>query len=337
MKAAFFEIEEWETLFIKERLGPLLEASFSKEKLSNDLSFAPTEVDAISVFVGSRVDKDTLSLFPNLKLITTRSTGVDHMDVAAARERGIAVGYVPGYGDNTVAEFAFGLILALSRKIYESFERIRATGSFSPEGLRGRDLQGKTIGVIGTGRIGRHLIRIARGFEMSIVAHDAFPSEELPKALGFRYVSLDELLAESDVISIHVPYNELTHHLIHSGNISKIKRGALLINTARGAIVETEALVRALKEGILGGAGLDVLEEEGALQDEESLLLSGKSNEHNLKTVLANHVLIDMPNVIITPHNAFNTAEALTRILLADIENIDSFSRTGMPKFSVPV
>jgi len=338
MKIGFFEIEPWEIDYVKSKLQIAnYKLQFVEGKLNKDNLPGEKDADIISVFVGSAIDKKTINALPNLKLIATRSTGYDHIDLAAAKEKGIKLGFVPGYGDNTVAEFAFGLILNLSRKIFPAYDRIKETGSFSLEGLRGFDLNGKTIGIVGTGRIGCYMIKIAHGFGMNVVAFDAFPKQELCEKLGFKYVSFDDLLSQSDVISLHVPYLESTHHLINLQNIGKIKKGALFINTSRGAVVETEALVKAFNEGILGGAGLDVLEEEGVVQDEKSLLLYGHPEEHNLKTVLANHVLIDMPNVIITPHNAFNTQEALQRILDTDIENIKSFIEKGEVKYAVPV
>jgi D-lactate dehydrogenase len=334
MKIGFFEIEDWEIDYLKNQLTSA-ELFFTKEKLNKDNLPQERNFDIISVFVGSNIDKEVINAFPNLKLITTRSTGFDHIDIAGAKEKNIPVAYVPGYGDNTVAEFAFGLILNLSRKIYTGFDQIRETGSFSLEGLRGFDLNGKTIGIVGTGRIGRYMVKIAKGFGMKVIAFDAKPDENFAKEMSFQYLSLDDVLAQSDVISLHVPYLESTHHLINSQNISKIKKGALLINTSRGQVVETEALVRGLNEKILGGVGLDVLEEEGAIQDEKSLVLYGRPEEHDLKTLIQNHVLIDMPNVIITPHNAFNTQEALQRILNTDLENIRSFLEKNNPAHPV--
>ncbi len=341
MKIAFFEIEDWESDYVSRTCADLntdqrgIELVFSKEKLDKDNLPQERDFDIISVFVGSIIDKDVINAFPNLKLITTRSTGFDHIDLKTAKEKNIAVTYVPGYGDNTVAEFAFGLILTLSRKIYEAYNRLRETGSFSSEGLRGFDLAGKTIGIVGTGRIGRHMIKIANGFGMNVLACDAFPKEELCRQLGFKYVSLDELLANSDIISLHVPYLPSTHHLINTNNVSKIKPGAIIINTARGAVLETDALISGLNNGIIAGAGLDVLEEEGFLGDEKSFVLNDREEGHNLKTIIQNHVLIDMPNVIITPHNAFNTQEALQRILDTDIENIRSFIEKNRPAYPV--
>jgi D-lactate dehydrogenase len=335
MKIFFAEIENWEIDYIKTRLSGA-ELFFSDKKLDKNNLPEQKDFDAISAFVGSVVDEDVLKNFPNIKMVTTRSTGFDHLNLKALKEKNIKVGYVPGYGDNTVAEMAFGLILSLSRKIYEAYDRIKETGSFSFEGLRGFDLNGKTIGILGIGRIGKHMIKIAQGFGMNVIAFDLFPNEALTKEMNFKYVPLDELLVNSDVISIHLPYNDSTHHLINSQNIGKIKKGALLINTARGGIVETDALIKGLNDGTLGGAGLDVLEEEGIIKDEREFLLHGHPEGHNLKTVLENHVLIDMPNVIITPHNAFNTKEALQRILDTDIENIKNFIEGGEPKFAVP-
>ena len=335
MKIAFFQIEDWEVEYIKKQL-PEHELSFFKDKLTPETLPEQRDFDIVSVFVGSKVDQAVLAALPNLKLITTRSTGFDHIDLPMAQSMNIATGYVPGYGDNTVAEFAFGLILALSRKIYESVDRLRETGLYSYVGLRGFDLQGKTIGVVGTGRIGQYVIRIAKGFSMQVIAFDAFPKPELATELGFEYVSFDDLLGRSDVITLHVPYLPSTHHLINMSNIGKIKKGALLVNTARGAVIETDALVKGLSDGILGGAGLDVLEEEGALADEKTLVMYGHPEEHNLKTIIADHVLIDMPNVLVTPHNAFNTQEALQRILDTDICNIQEYAGKGVAKCPIP-
>ncbi|MFA5098687.1 MAG: hydroxyacid dehydrogenase [Candidatus Paceibacterota bacterium] len=336
MKIAFFEIENWEADYIKNLL-PGFDLFFSPEKLDKDNLPEQKDFEIISVFVGSNLNVEALNAFPNLKLITTRSTGFDHIDLKAAAAKNIQVAYVPGYGDNTVAEFAFGLILTLSRKIYEAADRLKETCSFSLEGLRGFDLAGKTIGIVGTGRIGRHAIKIAKGFDMNVVASDVKPDENFAKEIGFKYVPFDELLSVSDVISLHVPNIPSTNHLINLQNIDKIKKGAILINTSRGAVIEPAALIKGMNEGILGGAGLDVLEEEGAISDEKELVLYGHPEEHNLKTVIQNHVLIDMKNVIVTPHNAFNTVEALRRILDTDLENIKSFSEAGTPAHKISV
>jgi D-lactate dehydrogenase len=233
---------------------------------------------------------------------------------------------VPSYGENTVAEYAFALILALSRKIYDSYDRIRETGSFNLDGLRGFDLKGKTLGVVGTGRIGKNVIRIAKGFEMEVIAYDPYPDDKTAQAMGFRYVSLEELLTQSKVVSLHVPLLPETTHLINDKTLELMAPDSFLINTARGGVVDTQALVRAIKAGQLAGAALDVLEEEGVVKDELSFLTSSApAKSPDLKTVLANHILIDLPNVIVTPHNAFNTKEALERIMDTTVDNIRNY------------
>ena len=186
------------------------------------------------------------------------------------------------------------------------------------------------MGVVGSGHIGIYAIKIAKGFGMKVLAYDPFPRKELAEQYGFEYADLDTLLQNSDVVTLHVPYMPATHHLINEQRLEKIKKGAMLINTARGGLVDTEALVKALRSGQLGSAGLDVLEEEGFIKDERDLLYSGHPNESLLKTVLADHELMQMENVIITPHNAFNTKEAELRIIDTTIANIEAFVK-GQP------
>ena len=283
--------------------------------------------DVLSVFVNHEVRRDHIEAMPNLKLIATRSTGYDHIDMEAARERGVTVATVPSYGEHTVAEYTFALLLALSRKIFESYEQVREQGSFSNDGLRGFDLNEKTIGVIGTGKIGRNVIRIAQGFSMNVLAYDVFPDNDAAMHMGFSYTDFDDLLGRSDIISLHAPYNEHTHHMINEENVRHIKHGSYLVNTARGGLVQTSALVRALSEGIISGAALDVLEEEGVCGDELQLLESPHPSAEELRVVLSNHFLIDHPRVIITPHNAFNTEEAIMRIVDTTVANIRSFAQ----------
>ena len=334
MKIAFFEIKLGEKDCIeKNKLMVKHELFFYDHILSKNNIPDETAFDIVSVFVNSEVDSEVLNKLPNLKMIATRSTGFDHVDLSVAKKRDILVANVPTYGENTVAEFTFALLLSLSRKILESRDRVKEEGSFSPDGLTGFDLNGKTLGVIGTGKIGAHVIKIANGFGMKVVASDPFPNQGLVKDLGFEYMPLLEVLKMSDIITLHVPYMKETHHLINKKNIGLIKKGAYLINTARGGIVETESLVEALKRGDLAGAGLDVLEEENAIKNEPNLAQK-RSKEHVSQTLLADHVLIDMPNVIVTPHNAFNTTDALGRILDTTIENINLFIK-GKPMNTV--
>jgi D-lactate dehydrogenase len=334
MRIGFFELEGWEADIIRGQF-PSEQISFYEEKIDPLTLPAENDFEILSIFVNSRLSREVLAHFPNLKLIVTRSVGYDHIDLKACAERGIAVSYVPGYGDNTVAEFAFGLILNLTRKIYQGIDQIKESGSFSLKGLRGIDLKGKTIGIVGTGRIGREMVKIAKGFGMKVLAYDPFPNLEFAKELDFEYVDFETLLRGSDIISLHCPHNEKTHHLINKENIGLIKRGAYLINTARGPILETDALIQALQAGILSGAGLDVLEEEGETKDELAYLSQGRPNEEELRTMLQNHILMEMPNVLITPHTAFNSKEAMERILMTTIDNIRGFLE-GKPINVVP-
>src|SRR3989344_383195 len=325
MKIAFFEIEEWEKEYLKKELGNL-ELSFFVEKLSPENVHQVKNCEVISVFIDSQLDEAVLSQLPNLKMITTRSTGFDNVNMDEAKKRNIAVCNVPTYGENTVAEHTFGLILNLSRKIYKSIESVKEHG-FVPDGLRGFDLKGKTLGIIGTGHIGQHVARIANGFEMIVLATDTHENKKLAKKLQFKYVSLEELLKNSDIVTLHVPYDKDTHHLLNVQNMFLMKKGSYLINTARGGIVETAALVDALEQGILAGAALDVLEEECYIKEEKQILSKDFQAKCDIKTMLQNHVLMEREDVIITPHNAFNSKEALERILETTIENIQAFSK----------
>jgi D-lactate dehydrogenase len=333
-KIGFFELEGWEGKPIQQELRGE-DVTLVTEKITQLCLPQTKDYEIISVFVDSRIDKAVLDCFPNLKCIAARSTGYDHIDIAECKKRGITVLYVPGYGDNTVAEFTFGLILNLTRKLYQSIDQIKETGSFSLTGLRGVDIKGKTIGIVGTGRIGREVVRIAKGFGMNIFAYDPRPDAVFAQEAGFSYITLNELLSRSDIISFHCPYNKDTHHLINKTNIGKIKKGAYLVNTARGPIVETEALVEALQKGVLAGAALDVLEEEGETKDELTILALGHPKEGELKTMLQNHILMKMPNVLISPHNAFNSKEALERILTMTLASIKSYL-AGKPQNVVP-
>lgn len=334
MTIAFFELEGWEEGMLRDAF-PDDEIYFSSEVLDPHSLPERRDFEVISIFTGSRVDASVFVRFPRIKLLTTRSTGYDHIDVAEARARGIEVAYVPGYGDNTVAEFAFGLMLALTRRIYAAINRVKEAGTFSVEGLRGIDLKGATLGVVGTGRIGKEAVKIAKGFGMKIVAFDPFPDVAFAKEEGFEYARLETLLEKSDIITLHCPATNDTHHLLNAVTMQHIKRGAYLVNTARGSVVETAALVEALEDGRLAGAALDVLEEEGEVKDEMNFLAKGHPNAEELRTVLLDHVLMKMPNVLITPHNAFNSDEAVRRIMRTTIESIRGY-QAGAPAHLVP-
>ena len=329
MKIHYFSGEPWEEAYVRARL-PEEDIAFHEGSLAAYPELTDQDTTVLCTFIESHLGEAELSRFPALKLIATRSTGYDHIDLAATKACGITVVNVPSYGEHTVAEFAFALLLALSRRIIDADERVRETGTFSPTGLRGFDLAGKTIGVVGTGHIGAHVVRMAQGFGMKVLGFDAYPNTELARTLNFTYVPLEKLCATSDIVTLHVPYNEHTHHLINRENISTFKKGAYLINTSRGAVVETQALIEALKSGTLAGAALDVLEEEGELKDETAFLTAPHPNEEGLKIALENHYLISHPRVIVTPHLAFNTTEAIERILDTTIENMRHFAE-GSP------
>lgn len=323
MKIVFYEVQDWEAEYLKNKLmGHDLEffaAPFSEKNPPLQ------DADIVSMFTRSRITAPMLDDLPNLKFATTRTTGFDHVDLEACRARGVVVSNVPTYGENTVAEFTFALILTISRKMYPAVQRIKEQGWFSWEGLRGFDLADKTLGVIGTGHIGAYVIKIAHGFGMKVVAYDPYPNQELAKQYSFAYETLESLLTQSDIITLHAPYTPATHHLLNTQNLKMVKPGSILINTSRGGLVETEALVAALQSGVLAGAGLDVLEEEGFVQEEVALLNTGHPSESQLKTALADHALMQMENVIITPHNAFHTTEAMRRILDTTVGNIEGF------------
>ena len=323
MRITFFEIEDWEKQYFQSVLtGSSL--SFYETPLTKEAIASVDDTEILSSFIYSKLSSEILLQLPNLKLITTRSTGFDHIDIEYCKKAGIAVCSVPTYGVNTVAEHTFALILALSRKLIPSIERTRR-GDFSLERLRGFELAEKTLGIVGLGHIGKRVVEIAKVFKMNVLVSTKHPDQNLTKQLGITFVELPALLNNSDIVSLHVPLIAETRNLINKENIALMKKGSLLINTARGAVVETEALVFALEKGILAGAGLDVLEEERALKEERELLTKEFLKTGDLKTQLLNHVLLTKENVIITPHNAFNSREALQEILQTTVGNITSF------------
>jgi D-lactate dehydrogenase len=323
MKIAIFEIEPREAAAF-ENLKRGHELVLTEERLLADNAAQFADADVVSVFIYSKLGRDALAKLPALKLIATRSTGYDHIDTRFCAERGVLVSNVPSYGENTVAEHVFALLLAISHRLREAMERARS-GRFTPEGLEGFDLEGKTMGVIGTGSIGRHVIRIARGFGMEVLAFDVRPDAALASELGFRYASLDDVLARSDVVTLHVPALPQTVHLIDERAIARMKTGAVLINTARGSIVDARALIQGLRSGKLAAAGLDVLPDEPLIREEAELISSIYDNQQDIRDLVADHILLTMPNVVVTPHSAFNTYEAIARIAGTTVENITSF------------
>jgi D-lactate dehydrogenase len=324
MRAVFFETASWERRYLRRALAPRnLKVRFVPEPLTEETLRVATGVEVLSVFIYSTLSATVLRRLPRLRFIATRSTGFDHIDLVGCRRRHIAVSNVPSYGENTVAEHTFALILALSRNIHKAYVKT-IKSDFSLEGLEGFDLKGKTIGVVGGGHIGMHVIKMAKGFGMEVLVYDVRKNVFLSEVLDFRYVPLDTLLHHSDIVSLHLPHTPATHHVMNRPTFQRMKHGALFINTARGGLVDTDALVWALDEGIVGGAGLDVLEGEELVKEERQLLSKDFSKE-KLATVLKNHILLHRENVVITPHIAFDSKEALQRILETTASNIVSF------------
>lgn len=329
MKIVVFEAEDRERVAF-DRLAAAHRVSFVAGPLKADNAAALGGTEVVSTFIYSDLSRAVLQKLPNLKLIATRSTGYDHIDIGFCKENGIAVANVPTYGENTVAEHVFALLLSLAHRLPEAVERARS-GRFSPQGLEGFDLAGKTIGVVGTGHIGRHVIRIAKGFAMQVVAFDVNPDAALARELGFRYLPFDGLLAVADVISLHAPSTKETHHLLSTRAFEKMKDKAVIINTARGSLIDAHALIMALRSGKVAGAGLDVLPDEPLIREEAELVCSLFSGQHDLRDVVADHILLHMPNVIVTPHSAFNTREAVMRIVEMTVANIGAFA-SGSPQ-----
>ncbi len=299
------------------------EVVFIDHPIRTEIPEEVRDADSLSVFVDSVVTEDMIDSMPNLKCITLRSMGFDHVAYMHAQEKGIVVSYVPRYGSQTVAEYSFALILALSRKAYAAYDALRTDGERDVKKYEGFDLKGRTLGVVGTGAIGRHCCLIAQGFGMHVIAHDLYPNEAFAAEKGITYVSFEELMAQADIVTLHVPSTSENHHMINEDTLAKAKKGTYIINTARGDLVDTIALTKAIKSGQVAGAGLDVYEGEKFIVDEMELLDEGKDvAAESWKAFAAEHELLDMPNVIVTPHVAFNSVEAKREITETTVANI---------------
>jgi D-lactate dehydrogenase len=302
-----------------------------------DLENVHAEAEVISVFVTSTVTREIIEKLPKLKLIACRSTGYNNIDLAAAEAHGVTVVNVPTYGESTVAEYTFTLLLALMRKLPPSLGFLNKQVDI--ETLMGADLHEKTIGVVGTGHIGQHVIKIAKGFDMRVVAYDPFARDELAKEFGFEYMSLDDMLAISDVVTLHAPLTPENKHLINTERLNHMKSSAVLVNTARGELVDTKAVADALMNNRLAGAALDVLEGEQLfeMREEVALLRSNQLPPSTGEQSVALMALNKLPNVILTPHNAFNTEEAIGRINSTTCQNIIRFWYDDIPNRVQPV
>lgn len=325
-KIAVFEVENWEKDVIKNSLSSLDVSFFDHPLTMSDVDHIK-DVEGLVVFIYSPITKELIDALPNLKFISTMSTGFDHIDLDACRARNITVCNVAGYGEITVAEHTFALLLALSRRLIESYTRVKE-GYFSPENLTGFDLSGKTIGVVGVGSIGQHVIKIANGFGMNVIGYKRSPDPELEQKLGFKIVDLETLYKTSDIVSLHVPYTKETHHMINSEIIQNMKDGVVILNTSRGPLIDTTALLKFLESGKIGGIGLDVCENEPMLREEKQIL-SKEFNKEDLLCLLEEKMLLNYKNVIVTPHNAFNSREALEKILHTTVDNINRFTENN--------
>ncbi len=288
---------------------------FHEFRLSAETAPAAKGAQAVCIFVNDQADRACLEIFAALgvKLLALRCAGYNNVDLPAARALRLAVVRVPAYSPHAVAEHAIALLLTLNRKIHRAFNRVREM-NFSLSGLVGFDLHGKTVGIIGTGRIGRIAAQIFRGFGSEVLAHDPFLAQEWATTHGIRYVDLDTLLAASDVISLHVPLLPETHHLLSAQTLARMKPGVFIVNTSRGKLIDTAALIAALKVGHVGGVALDVYEEEEGLFFEDLSGLVLQDDELSR--------LLSFPNVLITAHQAFLTREALSEIARVTTANL---------------
>jgi D-lactate dehydrogenase len=332
MKVAVFSTKPYDRTFLDAANladGNRHRLQFLEPRLNIDTAQLIDGAEAVCAFVNDTLDEPVLETLKNrgVRLAALRSAGFNHVDLAAARDFGITVARVPAYSPEAVAEHTAALILSLNRNIHRAHARVRE-GNFALDGLLGFNLAGRTIGIVGTGKIGMCVARIFRGFGCRLVACDVRHDPEFA-ALGGSYAAMDELLAQADVVTLHCPLTPQTHHLIDATAIAALKPGAMLINTGRGALIETRALIAGLKAGKIGHVGLDVYEEEGDLFFEN---LSGQILQDD---VFAR--LLTFPNVLITGHQAFFTREALTSIAETTIANITRFELTGEAAHPVSV
>lgn len=299
--------------------GHAHEIVFSEARLDTDTADWASSFEAVIVFVNDSLGRGVLERLRagKTRLIALRSAGFNNVDLDAARELGLTVARVPAYSPHAVAEHAVGLILTLNRKYHRAYARVRES-NFSLEGLCGFDLIGRTVGVIGTGAIGLAFARIMLGFQCRVLAYDPWPSDD-GRALGLSYVSLNDLVRASDIISLHCPLTPETHHMINASTLSKMKRGVMLINTGRGALIDSRAAITALKSGHLGHFGIDVYEEE------ENLFFRDLSGQIVQDDVFMR--LLTFPNVIVTAHQGFFTREALANIAETTVMNLTAFER----------
>lgn len=322
IKIAFFDTKEYDkTLFDEYNKKYGYEITYLESKLNAETAPLARGFDAICIFVNDVVDEKTISILKDcgVKLIALRCAGFNNVDMDHMVD-GITVVRVPAYSPYAVAEHTVALLLSIDRKIYKAYQRTKKY-NFSLNGLLGFDIHGKTVGVIGTGKIGKVFIQIMKGFGARVLAYDMYPDEKASQEIGYEYVSLDTLYQHSDIISLHCPLTKETNKIINAESIEKMKNGVILLNTSRGKLIDTDSLIKKLSEGQIGGVGLDVYE------DEEEFFLNDMSNSYIRDKDLS--ILLSMPNVVITSHQAFFTKEALNKIASDTCENIKEYFETG--------
>lgn len=330
MRVTVYSTRPYDRQFLSQAAeGSAHELVFLEHRLDASTVATAAGSQAVCAFVNDQLGADVLRALHVLgvRLVVLRSAGFNHVDLQAAAQLGLMVGRVPEYSPHAVAEHTAALVLTLNRKIHRAHARVRE-GNFALEGLLGFDLFGRTVGIVGTGKIGLCFWRIMAGFGCRVLAHDPRPSAEA-QAGGLQYVGLAELLGASDIVSLHCPLTPQTHHLIDAAALAQMKPGAMLVNTSRGAVVDTPAVITALKSGALGSLGLDVYEEEA------DLFFRDLSNQAIRDDVFAR--LLTFPNVIVTGHQAFFTEDALRAIAQTTLANIDAFAASGKPLHAVSV
>ena len=326
LKIIFFDVKDYEVDFFKRECDGKFDyklVSASLDSLSKeDKDYNDAEV--VSCFTTSRVGEDVLKKFPNLKLLALRSVGFNHIDIEYCEDHGIAVANTPNYGNMTVAEFAFALLLNVTRKVSLAANDLK-NGIVEAEHTIGTELFGKTIGIVGLGAIGAEMARLSYGFGLKVLGYDLKKRDILSEKYAVSYVDFDTLIEKSDFISIHTPLSKENYHMFNADVFKRIKQGAVIVNTGRGEIIDTQALYNALVEGKISGAGLDVLESEETLTDSDYLVDVGRMNVNSLQKTVLNNSLMKLNNVIITPHIAYDTKEAIERILTFTMSNIFAF------------
>lgn len=322
IKIAFFATKEYDKkIFNKYNKEYKYEITYFDSNLNKETAPLAKGYDVICIFVNDIVDKETIEILKEngVKLIALRCAGFNNVALNSLNGD-IKVVRVPSYSPHAVAEHATALLLEINRKIYKAYQRTKKY-NFTLDGLLGFDIYGKTVGVVGTGKIGKEFCKIMKGFGANIIAYDVYHDDEAAKEIGFKYVELDELLSKSDIISIHCPLTKENEKLINSTTIEKMKNGVIIINTSRGKLIDSNSLIEELEKGKIGGVGLDVFDEES------EFFLNDMSREYKRNRNLS--LLLSMPNVIITSHQAFFTREALNKIAQDTCENIKEYFETG--------